>query len=376
LRKFVRNILLSVNVLSAALLILSFLSVHVSPAVAWMFAFFALAYPFILLVNVFFVVWWMIFRKWFFIISLVSILLGWRALKSTFQFSSGESEKMAQDSTINVLSYNVRLFNYYLWDNDTAAWQKIVDFIHNQSPDIVCLQEFITLPGTTHDLENLKARMKPLSYSHVYYTDQVPGRLNFGMVTFSRYPIVNKKMIDFKESLNGSISSDIVVNGDTLRIFNCHLQSIRLRKDYNDLVDSLIFNYSEKQLDELRDISVRMRQAYKQRAGQVDIMAGYIHSSPYPVIVCGDFNDTPVSYAYTKISKGLKDAFIESGSGMGTTYRENFPYVRIDYVLYSSYFSSLYFHTEKIRWSDHYPVMTRFVLNEKADSTGQHSLRK
>jgi endonuclease/exonuclease/phosphatase family metal-dependent hydrolase len=196
------------------------------------------------------------------------------------------------------------------------------------------------------------------------------------MVTFSRYPIVNKKMIDFKESLNGSISSDIVVNGDTLRIFNCHLQSIRLRKDYNDLVDSLIFNYSEKQLDELKDISVRMRQAYKQRAGQVDIMAGYIRSSPYPVIVCGDFNDTPVSYAYTKISKGLKDAFIESGSGMGTTYRENFPYVRIDYVLYSSYFSSLYFHTEKIRWSDHYPVMTRFVLNEKADSTGQHSLRK
>src|SRR5690606_11878790 len=112
----------------------------------------------------------------------------------------------------------------------------------------------------------------PLTYSHVYYTDNVPRKLNFGMATFSKYPIVRKKMIDFEESLNGAISSDIVVRNDTIRVFNCHLQSIRLRNDYNDLLDNLLFNYSDEKLDELKDLSARMRQAYIQRAAQVDTL--------------------------------------------------------------------------------------------------------
>ncbi len=376
MRKIVRNIILAVNVVLAAFLIISFLSVHVSPADSWVFAFISLAYPILLLINLAFVVFWIIFRKWFFLISLFCIFLGWNALRSTFQIHFKKPHEVTNSRTINMLTYNVRLFNYYQWQKDTAAWQRIIDFIHSEKPDIVCFQEFITLPGTNHDLENLKKKMAPLSYSHVYYTDQVPHKINFGMATFSRYPIVNKKMIEFRGSLNGSISSDIVINGDTVRIFNCHLQSIRLRKDYNDLLDSLIFNYSEKQLDELKDISFRMRQAYIHRAQQVDIMIRHIRSSPYPVIVCGDFNDTPVSYSYTNLSKGLKDAFMKSGNGFGTTFRENFPYVRIDYVLYSPVFTSHNYHTARVNWSDHYPVMTSFTRGEKADSTGRHSRPK
>jgi endonuclease/exonuclease/phosphatase (EEP) superfamily protein YafD len=183
-------------------------------------------------------------------------------------------------------------------------------------------------------------------------------------------------MIEFNESLNGSMSSDIVIGNDTIRIYNCHLQSIRLRNDYNDLLDSLIFNYNEKQLDELKDISIRLRQAYIQRARQVDILTAHIASSTYPVIVCGDFNDTPVSYTYKSLSKNKKDVFIESGSGIGTTFRGNFPYVRIDYILYSPWFKSEYYHAEKVNWSDHYPVRVRFRLGETADSANRHSPRK
>jgi len=373
LRTFVRKILLIVNILLAGMLIISYFSANISPATAWLFAFLALAYPFLLILNIFFVIWWIIFRKWYFLISLFCTLLGWQGLKSTFQINfTGPPERDSQ-TNVRLLTYNVRLFNYYQWTKDTMAWQRIVDYIHEVNPDVVCFQEFITLPRTHHDLANLKKKMARLPYSHIYYTDRIPGRINFGVATFSKYPIVNKKMIDFSESLNGSISSDIIIEGDTIRVINCHLQSIRFRKDYNDLLDSLIFNYSEKQLDELKDISIRMRQAYILRADQVDILAGEIRTSPYPVIVCGDFNDTPVSYAYRTLSKGMKDAFIESGSGAGTTFRGNFPYVRIDYVLYSQGFTSLYYHTEKVDWSDHYPVMTSFTLNGKADSSGQHS---
>jgi endonuclease/exonuclease/phosphatase family metal-dependent hydrolase len=205
----------------------------------------------------------------------------------------------------------------------------------------------------------------------VYYTDQVPRKINFGLVTFSRYPIIHKEPISFPETINGAISSDILIGKDTIRIYNCHLQSIRLRKDYNDLLDSLIFNYNERQLDELKDISFRMRQAYILRGKQVDLMNAHIKKSAHLVIICGDFNDTPVSYTYYNLSKGLKDAFIESGSGIGTTFRGNLPYMRIDYVLYSPWFTSQYFEIKRVNLSDHYPVVSRFVVPVK--DTLQHS---
>jgi endonuclease/exonuclease/phosphatase family metal-dependent hydrolase len=376
LRSFLKKILLLVNILLALILTITYLSVNVSPANAWIFAFFALSYPIVLLVNLLFILWWIIFRKWYFLISLCSILIGWQAFQSTFQFHFKKPDRVAQGQTLHVLTYNVRLFNYYQWNKDTSAWQRIVNYIHAENPDIVCLQEFITLPGTNHDLENLRKRIKPLSYSHVYYTDHVSGKLNFGMATFSKYPIVHKKMIDFEESLNGSIASDIVVGMDTIRLFNCHLQSIRLRKEYDDLLDSLIFNYNDRHLHDLKDISVRMRQAYIQRAGQVDIVKREISQSPYPVIVCGDFNDTPVSYTYHAMSKGLKDVFTEAGWGIGTTFRGNFPYVRIDYFFYGPEFTPIYHEIKKVKWSDHYPVEAGFEINGTADSTDLRSRPK
>lgn len=373
MRKFVRNILLFINLGIAAFLPVTYFSAHISPASSWIFAFIALVYPFILLLNLFFIIFWLIFKKWFFLISLCCILLGWNSLQKYFQVQIRSRDPLKSEKTIRVLTYNVRLFNYYQWSKDTAAWQRIVDFVLAENPDIVCFQEFITLPGTRYDLDILKKKLAPRSYTHVYYTDRVPRKVNFGMATFSKFPIIHKDIIDFEESLNGSICSDLVIDNDTVRIYNCHLQSIRLRRDYNDLLDSLIFNYSEKQLDELKDLSVRMRQAYVQRAGQVNILTEHIKSSPYPVIICGDFNDTPVSYTYYKLSGDMKDAFIESGSGVGNTFRGNLPYVRIDYILYSPVFHTFHYKTQKVNWSDHYPVITDFALPQRADSTDQHS---
>lgn len=358
------------------MLLISYFSAYVSPASAWLFAFFSLTYPFLLILNILFLLFWIVFRKWYFLISLLCIAAGWASLRSTFQINFKKPASAENHPTIRLLTYNVRLFNYYQWTKDTMAWQRIMDYIQEMNPDIVCFQEFITLPRTPYDIGNLLKRMKKLSYSHVYYTNQIPGHINFGIATFSKYPIVNKKMIDFSESLNGSISSDIVVNGDTIRIINCHLQSIRLRKQYSELIDSLIFNYSERQLDELKDVSTRMKQAFILRANQVDILSDEINSSPYPVIICGDFNDTPVSYTYRTLSKDMRDAFVESGSGTGTTFRGNFPYVRIDYVLFSPGFTSLYYNTDKVDWSDHYPVIAGFMLTGRGASSGRHSRPK
>jgi endonuclease/exonuclease/phosphatase family metal-dependent hydrolase len=369
LRKFLRNILLTANIALALTLILTYISVNISPARWWIFAFIALNYPLILLLNLMFVVCWSILKKWYLLISLICIAIGWNTLQQYVQLNFKKPQPAPSEKTLSVLTYNVRLFNYYQWNYDTSAWQKIAEYVHSKDPDVVCFQEFITVPGTHHDLNALKKKLAPLSYSHVFYTDHVGERLNFGMAIFSKYPIVYKENIEFKNSLNGSMCSDIVVDKDTFRIYNCHLQSIGLRNDYSSLLDSLIFNYSEKQLNELKDISLRMRRAYIQRAKQVDKLAAHIKTSPYPVVVCGDFNDIPTSYTYHKLSKGLRDAFIESGSGIGNTFRVILPYVRIDYVLYSSSFEAKSYGTQKMRWSDHYPVTTRFTIIEKADSS-------
>ena len=373
LRKFAVKILLITNILLALLLVLTYLSVYVSPDTSWIFAFIGMGYPFLLILNLVFIIGWIAFRKWFFLISVLCILLGWNAFKRYFQFPFKKKEPVPTENTIRLLTYNVRLFNYYQWHRDTASWQKIVDYIRSEDPDILCFQEFITLPRGPHSLENLRKKLAPLSYSHVYYTDRVPGKLNFGMATFSKYPMVHKQMIEFENSLNGSMCTDLVLGSDTIRVYNCHLQSIRLRKDYNDLLDSLMFNYSEKQMDELKELSVRMRQAFIQRAGQVNILSAHIQSSPYPVLVCGDFNDTPVSYVYQKLSHHLKDAFTESGSGTGNTHRGSMPFVRIDYVFYGPPFKSFHYHSERISHSDHFPLRIDFTIHEKADSTGHNS---
>ena len=210
-----------------------------------------------------------------------------------------------------------------------------MDFLHDESPSVICFQEFLTLRKGKITLAGIKKELKDLPYSHVNYTHRIPGKSNFGLATFSKYPIINKGIIKFENSLNGIIFSDLIIPQDTVRIYNCHLQSVKLKQDYNQVLDSLISGYDDKRFDEFRYISVKIRDAYIKRAFQAELLSRHIKNSPYPVIVCGDFNDTPFSYSYYRLSRNLKDAFIESGSGIGSTYRQNFAPIRIDYILYS-----------------------------------------
>jgi len=321
-----------------------------------------MAFPAFFIINILLAVFWIFFRKWYFIISLVCVIIGWGSFRKYSQIRPGKIIENIPEESFKLLTYNVRLFNYYQWNEDTETRQKIIDYILAEKPDIICFQEFIDLPGTQADIDNLRKTLSSLSYTHIHYTNTIPGKLNFGMATFSRYPIYNKGAVSFKGTLNGSIYSDIIYDKDTIRIYNCHLQSVQLKKDYSNLLDSLLFNYTNQQLADLKDISTQMRNAFILRAEQVDILAAHISNSPYPVILCGDFNDTPVSYSYNKLSKGMQDSFVESGSGAGQTYRGFFPYMRIDYILYNKAFKSYNYKINKVDWSDHFPVSSEFTV--------------
>ena len=361
-RLFLR-ILLIINLITALFLIISSLSVYISPEDIWIFAFIGLAYPFILLVNLAFIVFWLFVKKKYSLLSVFVIILSWNQLQKFVQINLHRQPVPTQRPIAKVLSYNVRLFNYYQWLKDASVPNNILKFIQSEKSDIICLQEFLTIDNSRFSVDSIKYVLKNTAFPHIYFSHVIPGNRSFGIATFSSYPIVNKGVIKFENSPNVSIFTDLKINNDTVRVYNCHLQSTRLRKDDYHLLDSLLLNYDNKQLNNFKDLTLRLRDAFVRRARQVDKLSEHIRNSPYPAIICGDFNDTPVSYTYRKLKGDFDDAYLESGSGIGNTYFGNFPSFRIDYILHDKNITTFDFDTKKVKWSDHYPIVCDFYVN-------------
>ena len=356
MRKYIREILFWINVLLAVTLFMAYMANFINPARLWQIAFFGLAYPVLLLLNFGFIVFWIWHRKMLALISIFAILAGWSNVGRYFQIRTFSRSHKTEES-LKLLSYNVRVFNQYGATIGGSQLDSIMDFVNMQGADIVCFQEFFTNNGRTNTSEDyIDSSLNKLPYHHFSYSHKPSVYTNYGLATYSKYPIINKAVLKFKNSNNSCLYSDMIIFGDTVRVYNAHLQSISLKKkDYN-FVDSLVFRFNSKRVDEVKDISGRLKHAFIKRAEQVDILSGHIRKSPYPVIVCGDFNDTPVSYTYQKIRDDLQDAFVKAGKGTGNTYRGNFPSFRIDFIFYSKSFRSLNYQTHRINLSDHYPV--------------------
>jgi endonuclease/exonuclease/phosphatase family metal-dependent hydrolase len=369
LKRLVYKFALYFNILLAVFLVLSHLSVLISPEKIWHFAFLGLAYPYLLAANVFMILFWLLFRKKELLISLIAIITGWNILTSivqlNFKFLKEKEIKekytrnyRSENKTIKILAYNVRAFNIYDWTRFKGVKDSILRFINDEDPDIICFQEYYTQEKGVFSTKDLYKSLKNTPYRHVYYTIGEGQNSNYGIATFSSYPVVGKGVIRFENSFNISIYTDINFNGDTIRIFNNHLQSVHLNIQNYAFLDSLKLRYNDQQLNEILDISYRLKDAFIKRAQQADMISKKISESPYPVIICGDFNDTPVSYTYKKIKSSLSDSFIEAGSGIGSTYAGIFPSFRIDYILHQSNMNALYTERVRLKLSDHYPILT------------------
>lgn len=366
------------NIAAAIALCLAYLSNYINPSRIWMFAFFGLVYPLLLLINIVFVLFWWWRRNKYALLSFAVILIGIAFIGRYFQVHFGRDQQNTANR-IKVLSYNVRLFNYFEWDRNKAVRDSIFSFIKGQNPGIVCLQEFYTRNNPESLSEKkVKSRLNHVPYSHIEYTYRSGNNTtNFGIAIFSKYPIVNRGSINFKNSLNACIYSDILVKGDTFRIYNLHLQSIRFKKNNLELIDSLR-HINNIEMSEVKDFSLRLKQAYIERGKQTSLVAEHIKKSPYPVIICGDFNDTPISYAYHKLLGDNNDAYREAGGGLGSTYRGKMPNYRIDYIFHSPAFKAYDYNTRKVAFSDHFPVSCEFIYTplKKANPKNQRSPRK
>ena len=364
LNKIFSNAVLRVNYIAVFFLLLAYLSVYINPLDFWFFSFFGLAYPVLFFINAGFVIFWAIKRNRFFLISLLAIMLGWFHFINTFQFSFSGKEPENPVNSFSFMSFNVRLFNYYEWINDAETNTKILELINNHNADIITIQEYVYNPGNplNEHPEYLKLHNR---YSHIAYSNKTIRTRNFGIATFSKFPIVKTGTIRFKNSNNISIYSDIKINEDTIRIFNNHLQSIEITGTLNHFMDSLSYNTNKYR--GVKSILGAVRNAFIKRSLQVQILLEKIEKSPHPVIIAGDFNETPVSYTYRTLRRNLDDVFVKSGRGMGTTYITGIPYLRIDYILHDKVLGSYNYQKVPVVLSDHYPVKCQFYFKEKSE---------
>ena len=365
MRQFLKKALFQINIIVAVLLGLSYLAVFVNPQYFWPIAFLGLLYPLFLLFNIVFVIVWAIKLKPQVFLSFVMIALGWNFMGRYAQFDVSllkKKEVINEAKTFKVLTFNVRLFDRYNWAKDKETSHEIFQFIQKESPDIICFQEFFTHSKGDLSEKEIVDHLRKTNYHHIKYTLSKTGSSGFGIATFSKFPIAKMGEILFPKTYNLCIFTDLVVHGDTIRIYNNHLQSIRFHKKNYDFIDSLKIRYNQEEIKGVLDITNRLKWAFERRANQAESVAAHVRLSPYPVIVCGDFNDSPVSYTYRTMRQKLNDAFVESGSGFGNTYLGKFPSYRIDYILLDKKFSVFNYRTPKLELSDHYPVLCRMSL--------------
>ncbi len=361
---FLGKVILFLNSLVVFVLILIYIGWKISPEIFWPIAFIGLTYPVVLFLNVMFVIIWILRGKFYFLISLLTILLGYGHVKNFVQWNNITRDLPENGVNIHILSYNVRVFDLYNygpnWQPNFTNRDNIYGFLEQNDFDIICFQEFVhDETGAFKTLDTLPGILNA-SYTHTGFS-KVSRNVNyFGLATFTRFPIVNKGKIEFPNRTgNQCIYTDIIVHQDTIRVYNVHFESIGLSPEDYLFVENITNVEQIADRNALRtgglQILKRLKRAFQQRAMQVNLVAEHMENSPYPIILAGDFNDTPTSYAYQRINRNLSDAF-RSGRGIGQTYMGNLPSFRIDYIFHSKDFSSYNFTTGSERYSDHYPI--------------------
>lgn len=342
----------------AGLQILSFLSVVTNPAKVWILAIFGLLFLPLFVINLLLFLWALKRRSRSFIIPLAALLPSVFFIGGYFQMpSSGRPvEPVEGDETVKVVSYNVGRFlqahGRDFPEGRRACADSISRFLMGQDADIICLQEFYTTDiGRVR--QYLSGWLKGYRAEYYFYRSRYGY---YGNVTFSRMRARDKGVIHFDNSANLAIYTDYKAGGESFRVYNCHFES------YNISMTGLLRSIRRRDGGMLRETETKVRRGLAQRPRQVSQVLNHIAGSPVAAFVCGDFNDTPMSYTYYRLSKGRGDTFRKAGEWFGATFSFLWPLLRIDYVLYPDNFRALSHRTPHKPYSDHYPVVTEISL--------------
>lgn len=280
-------------------------------------------------------IYWIVRLKKRFWFSLVVLVIAYFHFHAFFVISSnGISEPQAK--SIKLLSYNVHLFNAYEKNPDEeAVATAFFNLIESEKPDVLCIQEFYA---------KNQVDFSDYPYQFIHFKDSTH---KLGHAIFSKYPMLDNGSFDFDGSYNNSLFADLLVEGDTVRVYNLHLQSLGILPT----VDFLQERGTEQ-------IKQRMSVTFVQQEAQVAKILKHKSQCKHPVIFAGDFNNTSFSYVYRALREGMQDAFQKKGNGLGQTYFFNHYPMRIDFILAGEEFTVVNFDNIKKSFSDHYPIIS------------------
>jgi endonuclease/exonuclease/phosphatase family metal-dependent hydrolase len=328
------KVVLWLNIVLTVLTIIAYILPFMAPKIFPLLSVFTLIMPLMLVFNAIFFVYWLLQLKRQMLLSGIVLLLGITFVNKFYRFSAKVIEVQEEDFTL--MSYNVRLFNLYKWLPDTDIPQRISAFVNDQDPDIVCLQEYNKLGDSAFS-----------QYRHSFiFTPQKQS----GHAIFSRYPIINTGDIQFPGSANNVVYADIKKGTDTLRVYSMHLQSIKISPDIHENIDE----------QKGKVIFYRISEAFKRQQLQAEIIREHKNECRYPMVICGDLNNSAFSYVYRIVRGDMNDAFEQAGSGFGRSYNYKYYPARIDYIFADKALEVKQFETfSKFVNSDHYPIITR-----------------
>ena len=298
--------------------------------------------PVFFVLNALFFVYWALQFKKRLILSGLVLLLGITFINKFYKFSAPTFTVEEKDFT--VMSYNVRLLNVFQWIDRNDVPSDIVNFVNEKNPDILCIQEYA--PSAKIDLKVYRHR----------YIFTTGNQIKSGQAIFSKFPIINQGNITFPKSNNNVVYADIKKGKDIIRVYNMHLQSIKISPDVNEIdenIDAINQQKSQKLLN-------RISKAFKQQQQQAEIFREHKVTSIYPTVICGDMNNSAFSYVYRSIKGNMKDTFEEAGIGFGATYKFRYYPARIDYIFADENMQVKSFESfPDFVNSDHFPIMAR-----------------
>ena len=325
------HFLFLINSVLATALLFSYFLPFISPKTIPALAVLSLTVPFLIGFNGLFLIYWLIRLKKQLLLSVFVLGIGWLISSPIYQLTE---KKVLLNDAIKIMSYNVRMFNYYKWSEDPALAQKTFDLISEKKPDILAIQEFYD----------------KISFKFPYSYIKTKSNTNkFGLAIYSNYKIIQAGSLDFKNSANNAIFIDILKGKDTIRVYNIHLESLKINPNKE--------NFGEKNSEKLFG---RLKNTFQKQAAQTEVFLKHEQQWKGKKIICGDFNNTSFSWAYHKINQDKKDAFVEAGKGFGKTFKYPFP-LRIDFILTDKSIEINHFKTFEVPYSDHFPILAQVI---------------
>ncbi len=353
MRKFFRSILLIVNLLFVVLMLLSTLAGIIPPSKVWWVSILSYGYFPLLLTNVVFIIVWLCLSRWEFLISVAAIVVRFAFVPLFFQVG-GTLAVEPDDNTLKVMTFNTHGFQGLDSDTLMCVDSGAVLFLHmldEEQPDVMCLQECYG-GRKINLLDSLEAR----GYRHHYSargTDAISP-----IVLYSRYPLTQV----YSMNKSSKFYVDLKKNEHEVRICCVHLDSYQL--DTSDLRSLEQLSHAQydsisthKLLRKFRETTRCHEQEWNEELDPL------VKRTDIPIIIAGDFNDTPASFIYQRATKLLSDSYVDQGRGFGTTYHGPYPAYRIDYLLHSNDIRTLSYKRLKTQISDHYPIVAQFDLD-------------